>query len=356
MSRFRRPALWAVVLAALLAVSISGVPPWEVDEGTRGSLTAQGPIAWGPFDEPAPEQLRTDAPAGEYGAGPVEDTAVLVASASEGAQPWEENGQLQVGGPTEEESRQFEAAAQWRIITYTVQPGETLSSVAARFNIAQETILAANDLANANFLRAGQKLNILSQDGAIHRVQRGESLWEIARMYRVDLEEIVRVNNITDPNRLLPAQEIIIPGRQAASIANAMRQERLVSADGTLLQAFSWPVNGRISSRYGMRWGAMHHGVDIAVNTGTPVRAAAAGRVSFAGWNGGYGYLVVIDHGQGVETRYAHNSRIVVKVGQQVKRGDIVAYSGNTGRSTGPHLHFEIRYRGASVDPLKYLR
>ena len=99
----------------------------------------------------------------------------------------------------------------------------------------------------------------------------------------------------------------------------------------------------------------MHYGLDIAVPTGTPIRAAAAGRVTFAGRRGGYGYLVIIDHGKGVETRYAHNSKLLVSAGDRVERGQIIARSGNTGNSTGPHLHFEIRYRAKAVDPYKYL-
>ncbi len=101
----------------------------------------------------------------------------------------------------------------------------------------------------------------------------------------------------------------------------------------------------------------MHNGLDIAVSTGTPIKAAADGRVNFAGWNGGYGILVIIDHGNNVETRYAHNSRLNVKVGQKVNRGDVIAYSGNTGVSTGPHSHFEIRHRGGTpVNPQSYLK
>ena len=100
----------------------------------------------------------------------------------------------------------------------------------------------------------------------------------------------------------------------------------------------------------------MHNGLDIAVSTGTQVKAAADGRITFAGWNGGYGILVIIDHGNGIETRYAHNSRLNVKVGQRVTRGETVAYSGNTGVSTGPHVHFEIRYRNNPVNPQTYLK
>lgn len=262
-----------------------------------------------------------------------------------------------IGGPTEEEAAFVVARVSGpQILTHVVQKGETLTRIAAQYGIDSNTILAANDLIDANVLTVGQKLSILTEPGAIHSVKRGESLWEIARMYQTDIDTIARVNQLSDPGRIRPQQQLVIPGVQAANIGSAIRSEQLLSADGKLLRAFSWPVTGRISSHYGPRWGRMHHGLDIAVNTGTPVKAAAKGRVSFAGNNGGYGLLVIIDHGNGVETRYAHNSRINVKVGQYVSRGDVVALSGNTGSSTGPHVHFEIRLKGNSVNPLNYLR
>jgi murein DD-endopeptidase MepM/ murein hydrolase activator NlpD len=120
-------------------------------------------------------------------------------------------------------------------------------------------------------------------------------------------------------------------------------------------RGFIWPVAGPMTSGFGPRWGRMHEGVDIGVGEGTPVAASAAGRVIIAGWSGGYGNLVVIDHGGGISTAYAHNSRLVVSVGQSVAQGSIIAASGNTGHSTGPHVHFEIRINGAAVDPLPYL-
>ena len=104
-----------------------------------------------------------------------------------------------------------------------------------------------------------------------------------------------------------------------------------------------------------MRWGRMHEGIDIGVSSGTPVHAAAAGTVIHAGWLGGYGNLVVIDHGNGLSTAYAHNSSFVVGTGASVGKGFVIALSGNTGSSSGPHVHFEVRVNGAAVDPLGYL-
>jgi murein DD-endopeptidase MepM/ murein hydrolase activator NlpD len=116
-----------------------------------------------------------------------------------------------------------------------------------------------------------------------------------------------------------------------------------------------WPCDGVVVSGFGMRWGRMHEGIDIGCAYGAPNRAAAAGTVIYAGWLGGYGNLVVVDHGNGLSTAYAHASAILVTVGQEVAQGETVSLVGSTGHSTGPHLHFEVRVNGVAVDPLLYL-
>jgi murein DD-endopeptidase MepM/ murein hydrolase activator NlpD len=122
-----------------------------------------------------------------------------------------------------------------------------------------------------------------------------------------------------------------------------------------------WPVRGTISSYFGARRSPFgrrtefHEGIDIAAPSGTAVKATGAGTVTFAGWYSGYGYMLVIDHGYGYQTAYAHNSKLNVSVGQTVVRGDTIAYVGSSGRSTGPHLHYEVRYLGVKKDPGKYL-
>jgi murein DD-endopeptidase MepM/ murein hydrolase activator NlpD len=140
------------------------------------------------------------------------------------------------------------------------------------------------------------------------------------------------------------ALAVQIRGAQAGSPGSG------VSASGLI-----WPVHGPVTSGFGVRWGRMHEGIDIAVPVGTPVVAAAAGTVIAAGWLGGYGNLVVIDHGNGLATAYGHNSSLAVGVGQTVAQGQVISYSGNTGHSTGPHVHFEVRVNGAAVDPVGYL-
>jgi len=134
----------------------------------------------------------------------------------------------------------------------------------------------------------------------------------------------------------------------AASSPSPVRSQ--VSTSG-----YIWPAHGVLTSSFGWRWGRLHEGIDIAVGNGTSVVAAASGTVIVAGWMGGYGNLVVVDHGNGVSTAYGHNTGVAVSVGQGVAQGQLIAYSGNTGNSTGPHIHFEIRINGAPTDPLGYL-
>ena len=149
-----------------------------------------------------------------------------------------------------------------------------------------------------------------------------------------------------------------VQGLEAESAALGARIQAAQSTSSTASpSAFGliWPVNGSVTSGFGLRWGRMHTGIDIAVPTGTPVHAAAAGTVVYAGWMSGYGFLVAIDHGGGLATAYAHNSSLLVTVGEQVAQGEVVSLSGSTGHSTGPHVHFEVRVNGIPVDPLQYL-
>ena len=158
------------------------------------------------------------------------------------------------------------------------------------------------------------------------------------------------------------------------AVAEAQALERVSAALGAQIQAaqaspsayspssstpsssgFIWPVSGPVVSPFGMRWGRMHTGIDIAVGYGTPIHAAASGRVIYAGWMDGYGNLVFIDHGNGLSTGYAHQSQIAVSTGQSVTQGDVIGYVGCTGHCFGPHLHFEVRVNGNPADPLGYL-
>lgn len=141
----------------------------------------------------------------------------------------------------------------------------------------------------------------------------------------------------------------------SAQLASRIQSSQSGSPVQPSSSGFIWPVSGPVTSGFGWRWGRMHEGIDIAVPTGTAVHASASGRVIYAGWLGGYGNLVVIDHGGGIATAYGHNSSIVAGYGAGVSQGQVIAYAGSTGHSTGPHVHFEVRVNGSAVDPMGYL-
>jgi murein DD-endopeptidase MepM/ murein hydrolase activator NlpD len=143
--------------------------------------------------------------------------------------------------------------------------------------------------------------------------------------------------------------------RELAAKIQAAQRSSAVSVGGVSPSGYIWPVSGPVTSTFGWRWGRMHEGIDIAAPTGAPIVSAAAGTVLYAGWLGGYGNLVVVDHGGGVSTAYAHMSSIASGTGQGVAQGQVLGYVGSTGHSTGPHLHFEVRINGQAVDPLRYL-
>lgn len=261
-----------------------------------------------------------------------------------GDETWGNGVQLEVQIRIDEIAERVASVA--RFSTHQVQPGETLWDISRKYGIDVATLAGVNhDIANVHNIRAGDEIRVINIRGTVHKAKQGETVDCIAGEYGVCPEEIRRVN-AEDLNSLEIGQEVVVPGAKPADFA-----ER-----GGTLDSFVWPVTGgRISSHFGPRWGGFHEGLDIAVPTGTPVRAAKEGWVSFSGWNGGYGNTIDIDHGGGVVTRYAHNSRLLVSRGSFVYQGQVIAYSGNTGRSTGPHLHFEIHLNNRPVNPIRYL-
>jgi murein DD-endopeptidase MepM/ murein hydrolase activator NlpD len=220
--------------------------------------------------------------------------------------------------------------------------------------------------------RRATKLARQASDGRLltHVVGRGETLSEVAAAYGVGLAALQAVNGLADADRLRGGQTLRIPRPAAERWAQAddhplgvqRHLERHVHPPGKGRRGFLWPVEGVLTSPFGERDHVMggggsqfHAGIDLAVPIGTPVRAAQAGIVVFAGYNGAYGKVVKLDHLNGYATLYAHNSRLLVHVGQTVKAGQVLGLSGSTGRSTGPHLHFEVHEDGSPVDPLRYL-
>jgi murein DD-endopeptidase MepM/ murein hydrolase activator NlpD len=232
---------------------------------------------------------------------------------------------------------------------YEVKAGDTLTGIAAANGISVETLALANRITDKDRIKVGQTLQIPA-DCVAHQVQRGETLWEISRAYRVDVQTIASRNGRSDPDTILAGQTLMIP------LSNA-GEEVVPAGSGSLLARgwLVWPLQGPISSPFGMRDGRPHEGIDIAVDEGTPIRAAAAGRVVFAGPRGTYGLTVIVDHGDGVRTLYAHCSEILVDEGDEVNTRTVLALAGSTGRSTGPHLHLEVLKNGTPLNPEAYL-
>jgi len=230
---------------------------------------------------------------------------------------------------------------------YRVRRGENLSLIACRFGIDQEKLAQINNLRDIDRIIKGQAL-LLPGSAFPYRVRRGENLSLIACRFGISQRELVEMNDLADPDRLLAGQEIMIPAGQGGGSMPASR--------ALPLGQLQWPVVGWISSPYGIRDGTMHEGIDIAANYGQIVRAAKEGRVVFAGPRGTYGKTVIIDHGGGLRTLYAHNSQLLVRPGQRVLAGQPIARVGSTGRSTGPHLHLEVLLNGIPFDPLLCLQ
>ena len=206
------------------------------------------------------------------------------------------------------------------------------------------------------------------------RIRLGDNLALIAQRYNLSITELLKLNPGLRAARLVAGTQIQVA--QSSAGRSRMILGLKPSASGGLSwpdqpdfgfgngssspfgdTGWIWPTTGVFSSGYGWRWGRMHSGIDVANNVGTPIMAARSGQVVFAGWNdGGYGYLVELRHADGSISRYAHNSRILVRVGDEVNQGTVISQMGSTGRSTGPHLHFEIRPAGrGAINPLEVL-
>ncbi len=240
---------------------------------------------------------------------------------------------------------------------YEVKAGDTLTQIADRFGIDVDHIVWNNsDVNNANDISPGQILQVPSVEGIIHSVRVNETVTEIAARYDADWRDIVefRANGLAgDPNNILPSTLILVPGGRRVPLEVAV-PARPGTNDGASPTGWVWPTAGALTSPYGP---AHPLGIDVAAPVGTPITASGAGTVTFVGGNPccSYGYHVIIDHGNGYETLYAHLSDFGVSGGAYVNAGDVIGWIGMTGRTTGPHVHFELRRNGVYQDPLSYL-
>ncbi len=249
---------------------------------------------------------------------------------------------------------------------YIVEGGDTLSSIAVQFGISTETIQWENNLSDTDFIKPGQKLTVLPVDGVTHTVKKGDTVAAIAKKYKAEDEKILAFNRLVSTEALNEGEELIIPGGVIESAApravpqnpnSAARRFAVFNipppARSTTGKRMQWPTSSRRLNQY---FRFRHTGIDIDGNVGSPVYAADSGvveSVTYARY--GYGFHLVINHGGGRETLYAHNAKIFVRPGQSVKRGQSIAVIGLTGRTTGAHLHFEVIVNGGKRNPLSYL-
>ena len=263
--------------------------------------------------------------------------------------------------------------------TYTVQTGDTVAAIAASHGIQTESLLWNNPDLNADpdSINIGQQVLIPSRDGILYTVKLGDTLTNIAELYKVEVANVVGFisNEIGDANSVSEGALLLLPGAVppppppaatpeppifAAAAPQQVPSAAPAAAAPASVSGFIWPVYGSISEYYGAPRGAgtYHAGLDIdqTYNYGGPIAAAAPGQVVLATSDGyGYGTYVIIRHDNGFETLYGHLSELYVSQGQYVAQGEAIGAVGSTGYSTGPHLHFEIRVGGATVDPLAYL-
>ncbi len=306
--------------------------------------------------------------------------------------------------PATEVTRQIQAIGGGQKVSYTVQPGDTLHDIAARYGVSTMAVINANALPNPDLIYPGDVITIPTGGGQASapagitvEVQPGDTVWILSQRYGVDPYAIINhgPNGLTNPNLIYPGQKLFIPGAKGPAKAQAQAQSqsapapkpnppaagggsqtapapppapKSTPAPKPAATGFVWPARGTITQRYGptgfwmepayQGYAHFHQGLDIANGLGTPIVAAGSGTVIFAGWsNSGYGFCVQIDHGNGLVTLYGHMaSQPVVQVGQHVNQGQLIGKMGSTGASTGSHLHFAVMKNGAWVNPLNFLK
>lgn len=234
--------------------------------------------------------------------------------------------------------------------SFVVKPGDTLSQISEEYGVSDETLISFNGIEDARLIQPGMKLLIPNLNGILYRVRAGDTLDGIAKEYKLDPKAITEVNRLTSTT-LVPNQRLFLPGAH-------MNYYAYRKAMGTL---FIYPAYGVITSPFGMRMDPFthtyefHNGVDIANSIGTPVVAAMDGTVAAVNEDRGYGRYIVINNGGGYSSLYAHLSKRFAWVGEYVRTGQEIAEMGDTGYSTGPHLHFSIFKYGVPVNPIIYI-
>lgn len=266
-----------------------------------------------------------------------------------GGDVYVEDNALVSTGPVGEDEIAESGYRSGEIRIHTIRPCteescETLSHIAEMYGVSVNTILWANDIDNPKHIQPGDNILILPISGVQHTVEEGETLGAIVKKYKGDLDEVIEYNQLASVDSISVGDVVVIPGGEikSAPVARTYAAPTSVTGNNTSGGGLIDPLPAGVCTQH------LHgyNGVDMGAPAGTPIRAAAAGEVIVAksgSWNGGYGNYVVIRHSNGTQTLYAHNSSNAVGLGAWVSQGDTIGYVGSTGRSTGNHLHFEVR-------------
>lgn len=262
------------------------------------------------------------------------------------------------------ETAEASAASRRGVTAYTVREEDTVASIAARFGISTNTVLWANGIREDDVIRSGDVLVILPVSGVLHAVVSGDDVTSIAATYDAKVEEVIARNGLDSSGAIRVGQKLVVPDGQISAPPRRLAYHREETgpeeapppatpppAPAVSGPGFLWPTASRTISQY---FGWRHTGFDNTAPHGSAVYAAKAGQVAFAGWLGGYGRLIILDHGKGNRTYYAHLSSSLVKPGETVERGNVIGRVGCTGRCTGSHVHFEVRVGDRPVNPLRY--
>ncbi len=272
----------------------------------------------------------------------------------------------------EEHQRRLDAVVAQRksakpvvVSSYTVVGGDSLWSIAGKFNLDINTLLGCNELKDPDRLPPGATLQIPNQDGIFYVLRKGDTLKKIADRFGV-YEEAIRAANALETNSVLEVgkTKLFLPAAKPITVVQSAEDgdKKSISSTKKRPRGFVWPLNGRINSPFGWRRDPFsrrrdfHTGLDIKAPYGRAIVAAKGGTVVYAGWMGGYGRVVVVNHGGGYTSLYAHCSKLLVRQGQRVEARKVIARCGSTGRSTGTHLHFEVRRNNVPINPRSVLR
>ena len=268
-------------------------------------------------------------------------------------------------------------------IAYRVKTGDTFQSIGNRYGVSWELVAAMNNISAPYTLKPGQQIYIPRDPQTEIVVAKGDTLWELSRKYDVDLGMLMVYNGLYANDVLDVGQVLYLPGdtggepvitasaetlasRSAATtrrtrvstmqVSTASAKQVSTKQGSTKQGGWTLPIKGTVTSEYGKRSSGYHHGIDLAAPQGTTIKAAKGGTVLYSGWyNSIYGNAVIIDHGNGQKTLYGHCSKTTAKKGATVSAGEKIALVGSTGRSTGPHVHFEIYINGKTINPRTYL-